>query len=60
MQQTPGMKQIDLDWGNNSLEMTNEQGEGNLNDFVGEYLRNANGMRDIMIVREKYDNEYVM
>jgi len=40
--------------------MTNGEGEGNPNDFVGEYLRNTNGMRDIVIVREKYDNEYVI
>ena len=30
----------------------------NLEAFIGEYLRNTNGMREFMVGQEKYDGEY--
>jgi len=41
-----------------TLEVTNENKEINLKAFIGEYLRNTNGLRDCMINKAKHDDSY--
>jgi len=38
--------------------VTNEKKKVNLEAFVGEYLRNTNGLRDCMINKAKFDDSY--
>jgi hypothetical protein len=38
--------------------MINGKEEGNLEAFIGEYLKNTNGLRDFMINKAKYDDSY--
>ena len=39
--------------------MTNENKEVNLEAFIGEYVRNTNGLRDFMINKAKFDDSYL-
>jgi len=46
MLQTPSRKKLEADWAKPAEEVTNE------------YLRNSNGLRDFMINKAKYDDNY--
>jgi len=48
-------KKLEDDWVKPAEVVTNERGPVNLEVFIGEYLRNTNGLRDFMVKQEKYD-----
>jgi len=58
MPQTPSRKKLEADWAKPAEEVTNEKREVNLEAFIGEYLKNTNGLRDFMINKAKYDDSY--
>jgi len=58
MPQTPSRRTLEADWAQPADEVTNEKKEVNLEAFIGEYLKNTNGLRDFMINKAKYDNSY--
>ena len=58
MPQTPSRRKLEADWAKPAEELTNEKGPVNLEAFIGEYLRNTNGLRDFMVGREEYDIKY--
>jgi len=58
MPQTPSRKRLESDWAKPAGIMTNEKGGVNLEDFVGEYLRNTNGLRDFMTTNQLHDERY--
>jgi len=58
MPQTPSRKTLEVDWAKPADEVTNEKKEVNFEAFIGEYLKNTNGLRDFMINKAKYDDSY--
>jgi len=56
--QTPSRKTLDADWAKPAEMLTNENGPVNLEAFVGEYLRNTNGLRDFMATNQLHDERY--
>jgi len=58
MPQTPSRKKLDVDWAKPAETLTNENGPVNLEAFVGEYLRNTNGLRDCMATNQLHDERY--
>ena len=58
MPQTPSRRKLEADWAKPAGEVTNEKKEVNLEAFIGEYLKNTNGLRDFMINKAKYDDSY--
>jgi len=58
MPQTPSRRKLEADWAKPSDEVTNEKKEVNLEAFIGEYLKNTNGLRDFMIKKAKCDDIY--
>jgi len=58
MPQTPSRKKLELDWAKPAEKVTNEKKEIDLEVFIGEYLRNINGLRDFIIDEAKYDDSY--
>jgi len=58
MPQTPGRRKLDFDWAKPAELLTNENGPVNLEAFVGEYLRNTNGLRDFMVTNQLHDERY--
>jgi len=56
--QTPRRRKLEADWAKPAEEVTNERGVINLEDFIGEYLRNTNRLRDFMLAQEKFDMNY--
>jgi len=59
MPQTPSRRKLEADWAKPAEELTNRSEPVNLEAFIGEYLRNTNGLRDFMVGREEYDTKYV-
>jgi len=59
MPQIPSRRKLKVDWAKPAATLTNEGELTNLEAFIGEYLRNTNGLRDFMVEQEKYDAEYV-
>jgi len=55
MPQTPSRKKLEADWAKPAETLTNEDGPVNLEAFVGEYLRNTNGLRDFMATNQLHD-----
>jgi hypothetical protein len=55
---TPGRRKLEADWAKPAEESTNGKGPGNVEEFIGEYLRNTNALRDFMQAKEHYDNSY--
>jgi hypothetical protein len=55
MPQTPSRRKLEADWAKPAGEVTNEKGQVNLEAFVGEYLRNTNGLRDFMATNQLHD-----
>jgi len=58
MPQTPSRRKLEADWAKPAEGLTNQNGPVNLEAFIGEYLRNTNGLRDFMVGREEYDVKY--
>jgi len=58
MPQTPSRKKLDVDWAKPAETLMNENGPVNLEAFVGEYLRNTNGLRDFMATNQLHDERY--
>jgi len=58
MLQTPSRRKLEVDWAKPADEVTTERKEVNLEAFIGEYLKNTNGLRDFMINKAKYDDSY--
>jgi len=58
MPQTPSRKKLDSDWAKPAETLTSENGPVNLEAFVGEYLRNINGLRDFMATNQLHDERY--
>jgi len=58
MPQTPSRRRLEADWVKPAERLTNEKEPANLEAFIGEYLRNTNGLRDFMVGREDYDVKY--
>ena len=55
MPQTPCRRMLEIDWTKPASEVTNEKKEIDLEAFIGEYLRNTNGLRDCTICKEQHD-----
>jgi len=58
MPQTPSRKKLEVDWAKPAETLTNESGAVNLEAFIGEYLRNTNGLRDFMATNQLHDERY--
>jgi len=58
MPQTPSRRKLEADWPKPAESLTNQEGPVNLEAFIGEYLRNTDGLRDFMVGREDYDVKY--
>jgi len=58
MPQTPSRKRLEADWAKPAESLTNENGPVNLEAFIGEYLRNTNGLRDYMATSQLHDERY--
>jgi LPS O-antigen subunit length determinant protein (WzzB/FepE family) len=58
MPQTPSRTKLEADLEKSAGDVANGKGPGNLNEFIGEYLRNTNGLREFVLAKENYDNCY--
>jgi len=58
MPQTPSRKKLEADWAKPAETLANESGVVNLEAFIGEYLRNTNGLRDFMTTNQLHDERY--
>jgi len=58
MPQTPSRRKLEADWAKPAETLTNENGPVNLEAFIGEYLRNTNGLRDFMATNQLHDERY--
>jgi len=58
MPQTPSRRKLEADWAKPAETLTNENGPVNLEAFIGEYLRNTNGLRDYMATSQLHDERY--
>jgi len=55
MPQTPSRRKLEADWAKPVESLASKSERVNLEAFIGEYLRNTNGLRDFMVGRENYD-----
>jgi len=58
MPQTPNRRKLEADWARPAESLTNENEPADLGKFIGEYLRNTNGLRDFMVGQERNDANY--
>jgi len=58
MPQTPSRKKLEADWAKPAELLTNENEPVNLEAFIGEYLRNTNGLRDYIATNQLHDERY--
>jgi len=58
MPQTPSRRKLECDWAKPAESLTNEEEPADLGKFIGEYLRNTNGLRDFMVGQERNDASY--
>jgi len=58
MPQTPSRRKLEDDWAKPAENLANTSEPVNLEVFIGEYLRNTNGLTDFMVGREDYDVKY--
>jgi hypothetical protein len=58
MPYTPSRRRLQEDWAKAAEETANGKGPGNLQELIGEYLRNTKGLRELMLAKEKYDTIY--
>jgi len=58
MPQTPSRKKLEFDWAKPAESLASEDEPADLAKFIGEYLRNTNGLRDFMVGQERNDASY--
>jgi len=58
MRQTPSRRKLEVDWAKPAEGAANGKRPGNLKEFIGEYPRNTNGLREFMLAKENYNNSY--
>jgi len=58
MPQTPSRRKLEADWAKPAVSLANENKPADLGEFIGEYLRNTNGLRDFMVGQERNDANY--
>ena len=58
MPQTPSRRKVEVNWAKPGGVVTNEGEPVNLETFIGEYLRNSNGLRDFMATNQLQDERY--
>jgi hypothetical protein len=58
MPQTLSRKRLEADWAKPAELVTNEEGVANLEPFIGEYLRNTNGLWHFMPTNLLHDDRY--
>ena len=58
MPQTPSRRKLEVDWAKPGESLANEDKPADLGKFIGEYLRNTNGLRDFMVGQERNDMSY--
>ena len=58
MPQTPSRRKLESDWAKPADTLTSEDEPADLGKFIGEYLRNTNGLRDFMVGQERNDANY--
>jgi len=58
MPQTPSRKKVESGWAKPAESLANENEPADLGKFIGEYLRNTNGLRDFMVGQERNDASY--
>jgi len=58
MPQTPSRKKLEADWAKPAESLTNKNEPADLGKFIGEYLRNTNGLRDFMVGQERNNASY--
>jgi len=58
MPQTPSRRILEADWAKPAEEVTNENGAIDLEESIGECLRNTDRLSDCVISQEKYDMNY--
>jgi len=58
MPQTPSRKKLESDWAKPAESLASENEPADLGKFIGEYLRNTNGLRDFMVGQERNDANY--
>jgi len=58
MPQTPSRRKLEADWAKPAESLANENQPADLGKFIGEYLRNTNGLRDFMVGQERNDANY--
>jgi len=58
MPQMPRRRKLEADWAKPAESLTSESGPVNLEAFIGEYLRNTNGLRDYMATSQLHDERY--
>jgi len=58
MPQTPSRKKLEVDWAKPAETLASEDEPADLGKFIGEYLRNTNGLRDFMVGQERNDPNY--
>jgi len=58
MLQTPSRRKLECNWAKPAEILSNEDEPADLGKFIGEYLRNTNGLRDFMVGQERNDANY--
>jgi hypothetical protein len=58
MLQTPSRRKLESDWAKPAESLSNENRGINLEAFIGEYLRNTNGLRNFMATNQLHDERY--
>jgi len=58
MLQTPSRRKLEANWAKPAEMLANENEPADLGKFIGQYLRNTNGLRDFMVGQERNDANY--
>ena len=58
MLQTPSRKKVDADWAKPAEMLASEDEPEDVGKYIGEYLRNTNGLRDFLVGQERNDANY--
>jgi len=60
MPQRPSRRKLESDWAKPEEILATEDEPADLGKFIGEYLRNTNGLRDFIVGQERNDASYNM
>jgi len=58
MLQTPSRRKLEFDWDKPAETLASEDEPADLGKFIGEYLRNTDGLRDFKVGQERNDTSY--